>query len=748
MMALINPPAYIPGPTPTNDQPLGRFLPPTPEGVASAWIDDHVSKGSWIIDPFGASPDLVCEIARNGYRILVTINNPVVAFVLRMKAASLKREELNAALATLGSIKIRDTRIEPLVRPLYQTECRNCGKIIDAEAFLWEKDTEVPFAVTYDCLHCEDEGEFPLSESDLAKVTQMGAGNLHRARVLERVAPLNDPDRVFAQEALSVYPDRAIYVLSTLINKLDGLSTSPELLNHVSVLMLNAFDQANTLWPYPTARERPRALTVPPQYLENNIWLALEEALDLWASESPKIPITIWPELPPESGGICVFEGRIKELSDQISKIKFQAVITSFPRPNQAFWTLSALWAGWLWGAEATQGFKVVLRRQRYSWRWHSTAVFSALKRLRKTLLSKIPFFGLISEVEAGFLTAVLASTHLARLNFQGLAIRPKEGQAQILLDTKKVKRNQNVSINLVEKITTGARKYLDDKAQPSGFLGVLAGGLSEVIRYPTQKKPPEDYFDEIQQAIDDGLSYRGGFLRLDTTSLSPETGYWWLQNPMSDTPPISDRVEMELVYFLLKNPGVTSHQIDEAICERFPGLLTPVSTLICTCLESYGETESPEIDEWQIRQDDLPASRKNDLVVMEELIKTLGENLQLSTSKILDKPLSFVWLDDRENVQYTVFLTASAVLGQIFSTSQNVKGKPLIVLPGGRANLVTYKLKHNPIWQKKVDEGWQFMKYRHLRQLAKNPALSLDSLEDQLSLDPLTYSESQLRLL
>ncbi len=90
---------------------MGRFLPPIPEGVAPAWLANHAPKGSWVLDPFGASPDLIAEIARQGYKVLVTVNNPVLAFILKLNACPPKKEALNAALAVLASAKIRSERI-------------------------------------------------------------------------------------------------------------------------------------------------------------------------------------------------------------------------------------------------------------------------------------------------------------------------------------------------------------------------------------------------------------------------------------------------------------------------------------------------------------------------------------------------------------------------------------------------------------------------------------------------------------
>lgn len=746
-MTSINPPAYIPGQTPTPHQPLGRFLPPTPEGVAAAWLDDHVPKGSWVIDPFGASPDLVCEIARKGYRVLVTANNPVIAFLLQMKAATTKRDELIAALATLGSTRIRDTRIEPFVRSLYQTECRNCGQIIDAESFLWKKDAERPFAVVYDCHHCDEKGEFPLSERDISRVNQTGVGELNRARALERVAPLNDPDRAYAEEALSAYPDRAIYVLSTLINKLDGMSIPTEELNCLCAILLNGFDRANTLWPYPTARERPKALTVPPQYRENNIWLALEEALDLWDSEAPTIPFSFWPELPPEDGGICLFEGRVKDSPEQLSKIKFRAVLTSFPRPNQAFWTLSALWAGWLWGSEGTQGFKSVLRRQRYSWRWHAVALTSALRGVRKSIPQAIPFLGLVSEVEPGFLTAVMTAIQLAQYDFRGMALCEEERQAQLSINTRWARKQPIDPGKIKEKIQSGAEEFLQMRAEPSTYLPLLAAGLQNLGGEPADTIPPDNRYSEIQEAIDEAISYQAGFIKIDKNSQSPEIGYWWLPKRDIDKVPLADRVEIEIVNLLLKNPGKHLVFYHHEICKRFPGLLTPSFELICMCLESYGKGGGQSNDHWQLREDDLPQNRRKDIDEMQGLIEHLGKNLGLKASRVQTDPLSIAWRDEKKSVPYTFYISASALLGKIFISQQKPQGNPVIILPGSRSNLVTYKLKHNPLWEQTVKAGWRFLKYRHLRLLAKNPSLTLDILDEQFDLDPLTYSESQIRL-
>jgi hypothetical protein len=740
-------PTFIPGHTIKRQQPLGRYLPPIPEGVAPAWLVNHASKGSWVLDPFGASPDLIGEIARQGYKVLVTANNPLLAFTLKLNAAPPQKEDLNAALAILASAKVRTERLEPHIRALYQTLCRACGKSIAADAFVWEKDGTAPSQVLYRCPYCDEQGEHPPTEEDISRATQFSQGGLHLARVLERVAPLHDPDRVYAEEALAVYPTRAVYVLSTLINRIEGANLSIQEQDHLSALLIHAFDRANTLWPYPMARQRPRQLTIPPQYRENNIWLALEEALDLWPTEKPAIPLTYWPEQPPPAGGICLFEGRIKDFAEDLSNLNIAAILTAFPRPNQAFWTLSALWAGWLWGSEATHDFKGVLRRQRYSWRWHSTALASALSSLREAIPAAIPFFGMISEVEVGFLCAVMNAAHLAKLDYQGLALRPEDGNAQLSFSTQKNANQDPTPEILIDLLRKGSQAYLQRRGEPAKYLSVLGAGLGQTMQSPTKEITPEERYDELQKSLEEAISYRGGFLRLGASSQTPEAGLWWLDEHDGEGVPLSDRVEIELVSNLINHPGSRLEDLDSSLCDAFPGLMTPSSSLVCMCLESYGQQAPSENEGWMIRDDDLPSNRRNDLKEIADLVQTLGSHLGLRTQHIHDDPQCFEWVGNQGKIPYTIFLTASAVLEKIFNSPLEIRGKPLVILPGGRANLVVFKLKENPLWQQKVDQGWQFIKYRHLRLLAENPILTLKNFEKQLSLDPITYSDPQIRL-
>jgi hypothetical protein len=299
--------------------------------------------------------------------VLVAVNNPITRFLFELAADPPRDAELQAALAELAAARKGGERLENHLQSLYLTECTRCQRQIPAEAFVWERGASAPLARIYRC-SCGEGGEFPAAGADAQRAAQIAsADGLHRSRALERVAGPADPDRVHAEEALECYLPRAVYTLITLVNRLEALALPPERRRALAALILAACDEANTLWPHPGERPRPRQLTVPPRFLEKNVWQALERAAQLWAGAGRPVQVTVWPSIPPEIGGLCIFEGPVRELASRLKEIPLAAVVSALPRPNQAFWTLSALWAGWLWGhsSRSVESLKPLLARRR-----------------------------------------------------------------------------------------------------------------------------------------------------------------------------------------------------------------------------------------------------------------------------------------------------------------------------------------------------------------------------------------------
>ncbi len=738
--------SLIPGTRPANPGPLARFLPPLEEGVISAWLRDNIKPGAWLLDPFGSAPRLSLEAARAGYHVLVTANNPITRFMLEMGALSLTEAELNAAIADLAVSRKGREKLEDHLQALYLTSCVSCEREVPAQAFLWRKEEDFPFGRVYECVECGESGETLATPKDVERAAEIAkTAGLARARVLERVAPLDDPDREYAEEAIQHYLPRTLYALATLINRLEGLQISEKRRRALAALLLSACDRGNTLWPHPTERPRPKQLSTPPQFREENIWLALEKSIAVWAGTGEPVPCLHWSdkgEKLPESGGILLYEGRIKDLAEVVKDAPIQAVIGAIPRPNQAFWTFSALWAGWLWGREAAEPFKVALRRRRYDWGWQTTALHAALHHVFDLLPLSTPFFGLLAEAEPGLLTAALTAASTAGFDLRAQAMRTGHDPIQLLWQRGERLRREKDVVSL-ETIREAMRAHLYELGEPAAYLQLHAAGLTEQARGHGLMRPEQD-FDEalrevganIQQAIQTDVKLE----RMDSDERSMEIGLWGLREGEARAEPLADRVERSVVTFLLKHPSSTILEVERNLYPDFPGLLAPSRALVGAVLDSYGVLEAGR---WRLRDEDQPAKRRAELEKMTGLIEMIGERLAY-TIEHLGKNIC-AWMEKGQPVR-VFYLLASAVTGRVLAENQYPLEKCLLVLPGGRAGLLAYKETRDPKLRQRL-EGWRFVKFRLLRALADIPVLNQQTFEEQLVSDPIEQTQGQMMM-
>jgi hypothetical protein len=747
---------------------LSRFLPPIYEGIAAKWIELNLEKGSFVFDPFGTSPDFTLETARSGCKVLVSSNNPIVRFMLEFGANPPDENDLHASLAELAATRVGDERLEVHLQKLYQTNCSQCGQTVYARAFIWERETTAPQAKIYECNHCGDSGEHPVTQSDIDLAHSFSASSLHRMRILERITPPGDPERQNVEEALSVYLPRAIYGLTTLINRLDSLlvskkpgSTQSIRDNSLVALVLSALDKGNNLWSHPSGRPRPKQLSSSPRFAEFNLWFVLEEAVKLLANSKRSVPISVYPSMPREDEGIILYEGPLRELCKSLSdsepstRIKLDAIITAIPRHNQAFWTLSALWAGWIWGHEALGSFRAVLRRRRYDWAWHCAALNYAFGSLAEFLHQKIPIFSIIAEAESSFINAAVIAISRSGFSLQGIALRSNVKLAQIHWDYDPETKDefQITATPLVENrfnelIVNDGYDYLIDRGEPAPFVSMNTNSLITIIQNQGISKDSQtssaDEYSRIHQLIENSLSFKNGFIRYGGGETSPESAILWHQDIDKPARLLSDRIEVEIYNLMNKNSQLALQQIDQAICEHFPSLMTPPSDLINFCLESYCSEDFVEKGLIILREEDKEHIRSLELTEIRNAIKELGHQLKYSVSE----DDSILWKEPEEDIRLIFFISSSACIGEIVLNSPFPPEKSIIVLPGARANLIMYKLRNNPFLKDKIEEGWRFLKFRHLRHLLDSPTLTRKSLDAHLELDPLTESPAQMRLL
>jgi hypothetical protein len=164
---------------------------------------------------------------------------------------------------------------------------------------------------------------------------------------------------------------------------------------------------------------------------------------------------------------------------------------------------------------------------------------------------------------------------------------------------------------------------------------------------------------------------------------------------------------------------------------------------LVQLCLESYGEKSTPESDEWSLTSQNFPQVRKTDIQQIIEALKKMASTLRMRQEGI--QPV--LWLNEKGNVTFAWYVIASAIISKPVFTNPYPPQRSVVVLPGGRANLVAYKIQRDPRLKQSIDDGWRFVKFRQIRWLAENLVGKQESFESLLAQDSPTYETPQLRL-
>ena len=707
--------------------------------MISAWLSDQTLTGNWLLDPFGFSPRLVLEAARSGYRVLVTANNPVTRFLLEIFANPPAQSEFTAALADLGAVKKGDERLAGHLQSLYLTSCEKCEQQIYAQAFLWRKAENVPYARIYECQHCGDSGERNITEEDIERVKKIAeTDSLHRSRAFEKVVALNDDDRFYAEEAIQHYLPRPLYVLTTIVNRLDSLNLSTERKRALTALTLLACDAGNTIWAHPAERPRPKQLSTPSQFREHNVWMMLERGLSLWTETGSTVAVEAWPTKIPESGGILIYEGRLKDLANIVKKeIPISAVIGSVPRPNQAFWTLSALWAGWLWGKDAVEPYKVALRRRRYDWAWNATALHSAFNHLNDLLPNGTPFFALLPEPESAFLTSAFTAASASAFSLQSVAVRTEHDPVQVIWKNGQKQPTQNADLN---NLRNAIQEYLSARGEPANYLLIHAAGLIALAEAHSLKQPEHEFDEALRKThalFESALKDDNRFAHY-STGAGVDTGMWGLglDAGLNTSESLSDRVEIAVVNYLQKNQNVIYLEIENELYPQFTGLLTPSKGLIYAVLNSYAEKEAGK---WKLRAEDISSARREELNTVYTLIESIGKRLEYKTVR-QDKFLQ--WEESGKPVR-KFNVMASALINRALQTNDK---DTILVVPGGRAALISYKQTRDPSLAVRL-KNYRVVKFRLLRTISEVPILTRETFEEQIASDPVEQSKGQMMM-
>ena len=222
----------------------------------------------------------------------------------------------------------------------------------------------------------------------------------------------------------------------------------------------------------------------------------------------------------------------------------------------------------------------------------------------------------------------------------------------------------------------------------------------------------------------------------------------WWLADPSRAAETLADRVD-GLVWELLLQPAMSQvepqpawreEELINAVYAHFPGPLTPDLRLVRICIDSYSVREGETL---RLRPEDDPLRRAAELKRLRNDLADLGKQLGFEVKQ--RDSWDVRWLERGQEL-YLFAISIQAALGRhlLARRAADEGAQRCLVVPGGRAQLISLKLQRDPRLARAVAaDGWQFVKFRHLRRLVAEKELDRHALKTVLGLDPIAEQEA-----
>lgn len=731
---------FIPG-KPEEFIPGDPFWSPFMEGIAAHYARELSPPGSLVLIPFCSNPLLPLELLNSGYRVFASNFNPIA--ILPLKALHGRWEDFSAALTRLMDAPRGEKLLRYYLQSLYLVECPGCNGTVEADFFLWEKKT--PVAKGLKCPRCGTEGTFPLAPDDLKPFENLRERGPDYWYVLGRLFSPGEIAPPEAEDLPLFYTPRNLHCLNAIFVKIE--TTFPERSFQAFALktaLLAAMHLSLSLYPELEPKRRPMRLHPPVNFVERNAWKAFQTAAVALHRFFRLLPLAE-PEEFFEKGKspiLLLAPWGIKRVEKEVPPASVSLLIVEPPALDRTWWALNFLWAGWLLGPRAAYPLRPLALKETFGWDWYEETMKQSLLRL-KSLLKPGGFALILGQdvpsvkAECLILAGVKAGLHPESFSFRE---KGRRVEVQLLFSNP-------VPDKMKTSVATGTLEEILGEA----ILEVLEY-YGEPLLLPTLRLVVEWWITSRKACNWEGRK-RGEFRNLLDEAIAAlmqeKRVKYWANNNLLGLPeysrariPLSDWTELEVYKLLAERGFLTLHELEASLYENLRGPLIPGVEYLHECLNSYGQEEG---NGWRLRAEDEPQHRERDREEILAILRGLGEKLGFEVREGNKDPFDLVW-EEEESPDEPARVVVNPSLGFVVEGTAALTGfflrhfspplpRSFIVIPGGRAALVWYKLKNWPLWS--TLKGWQFIKYRHLRRLAEEKAPDRYSLQKIIGLDP-----------
>ncbi|MBI9048500.1 MAG: hypothetical protein JEZ00_03715 [Anaerolineaceae bacterium] len=712
---------------------LERFLPPYHANGVNQWLKTTCQSGDMLFDAFGSHPLFALQTAAQGYTVFVSSHNPILNAALQTYAAAPSMADFNKALADFSTLKRGDEFLEHLIS-LYQTQCPECKEITPASAYIWQKNAALPEKKVLSCTKCNASGEYDIDAFDIQILEKIGSAKLHHSRALSSVVDLHHPQYHEIEQMLEIFPLRSLYTIINMANRIKGNIKNEQSQRLLTALLINFCDFGNTLWDPENSHFRPKQINLPSTYKEYNPWLFIMEWISAWRQFDNPIPLTTWPDIPDQStGGICLVPYRLKESAVLIKDIPIKAVIGLIPRPANAFWSLCAMWSGWLFGKSAVKNMAFAFTRKRYDWKWHANALAVSFEWINHAIADDIPRILDVPELSPGFISALYAAGNAAHWNHQSVVLNANQQHlySQWTGPSQPISTLQNKKTNPYENV----QKTIRQINEPVQYLSLHSSVCVDEINTNPKPEPvqKEDCYQRIQQSVEYSIIKNPALLRINDKSKEKQSGYWWIKAgwDFDHRLTFSEALEKQTHEYFIQHGSLYEQTFFQETAAHFPALFSPSNELLHDCLHAYGSPETNGY--WKINEMDLPDNRQSSIQEIKQDLANLGKSFDF---EIQTTDQSISW-SNKNNTQYVFYILPTGICSPYLSLKESTDKKIIsIIFPGSKSKLIHRRLENDPRYKNAVTYTY-LIKFRHIiRVLNEHPTLGLNFFLESLDED------------
>jgi hypothetical protein len=363
-------------------------------------------------------------------------------------------------------------------------------------------------------------------------------------------------------------------------------------------------------------------------------------------------------------------------------------------------------------------------------------------------LPANAPAYGIISEPTPSNIFGILAAARQSSFHLQGLSFRQSEHLFQLEW-THQSEKTEMERFTDIELYRAALEDFIKQKGEPVNYEELIyacriSHALSETLPQNLLELE-EDLLDQQLIQIKNVLQ-DSNFLVTYKNPNVPQGNQWWPVKPMNLAIPLSDRVENAIFDLLQKKKTVTLSEVDREICLKYRGISTPSLELIRICLESYAEPAQDNNDIFTLRSKDEVLNRAEEISKTINTLQFLAVKFGYRTEN--DNPLT--WHDKEGRIIQKFFIIGNGIFSPLLDPMEkDLISKSIIIFPASRSRLILHKLRNNAFWQSQIDQGWRFLKMRHVRKIAQHEDITPALWEDLLNTDPLLWDPPvQLQIL